>query len=60
MIDGVSEIVLDYQGININNAEVFDGANYTQVTYDSYEDPNIGSAIRLYLTDSNCLFASSF
>jgi len=52
-MDGVSEVVLDYQGLVIQKAEVqgADG-NYTTLNYDTYDDVNVGSAIRMYLTDS--------
>ncbi len=51
--DGVSEIVLDYQGLVIIKAEVM-GADgkYTEVNCDYHDDANVGSAVRLLLTDS--------
>ncbi|CDW72343.1 peptidase family m1 containing protein [Stylonychia lemnae] len=54
LFDGVTEIVLDYQGLDISLCEVMgqDG-KFNQVETDTHFDNNLGSAIKLYLTDSN-------
>jgi len=49
----VSEVVLDYQGIDISNVELKDSqGNFNQANYDTHFDANLGSAIKIYLTDS--------
>ena len=51
--DGVAEIVLDYQGLVIWKAEVMGGdTKYKEVNCEYHTDPNVGSAVRLLLTDS--------
>ena len=48
-----SEVILDYQGIDLVSAHYKLKANptFTLAAYDTYYSPYLGSALRIYLTD---------
>ena len=48
-----SEVILDYQGIDLESAhyKLKGDTKFTQAFYDTYDSPYLGSAMRIYLTD---------
>ena len=48
-----SEVILDYQGIDLDSAhyKLKGDTKFTQAFYDTYDSPYLGSAMRIYLTD---------
>jgi leukotriene-A4 hydrolase len=52
-IQDTSEVILDYQGIDLVSAHYkpIDGQEFIDAFYDTFTSPTLGSAMRIYLTD---------
>jgi leukotriene-A4 hydrolase len=50
-VQDASEVILDYQGLDISNIWYSAGPNLVPAAYDTLHDVKLGSAVRIYLTD---------